>query len=101
MTCCGAHWLVPMGGTIGVTIGAIDGGTIPHTVGGQMGGRSIELLHIGCISPLTHRHTQFADAPVVSAIEQPAATIRTRRSMMVPLSSAPPRGSYQSGLRRV
>jgi hypothetical protein len=42
--------------------GVIDGGTIEHIVGGQIGGKSIELLHSGCISPSTQRQTQVASA---------------------------------------
>ena len=38
------HWVVPRGGIPSGWIGAIDGGTIEHIVGGQMGGKSIELL---------------------------------------------------------
>jgi hypothetical protein len=38
----------------------MDGGTILHIVGAQMGGKSIVLLQIGCISPLTHRQMQAA-----------------------------------------
>jgi hypothetical protein len=49
-----------MGGTVGGCIGAIEGGTMGQMVGAQMGGRSIELEHIGSTEPLTHRHTQFA-----------------------------------------
>jgi hypothetical protein len=62
MTCCGAQLVVPIGGTIGVGTGRTDGGTMPQTVGGQMGGTSIALLHSGTICPLTHRQTQEASA---------------------------------------
>ena len=48
-------------------IGAIDGAVIGQIAGGQIGGRSIELLHIGCISPSTQRQTHAAWAEVTSA----------------------------------
>jgi hypothetical protein len=53
-TCSGPHELVPMGGTIGIGIGLIDGGTIPQIVGGQIGRKSIAYSQIGCMFPLTH-----------------------------------------------
>jgi hypothetical protein len=40
----------------------MEGGTSAHTVGGQSGGKSIELEQIGCILPFTQRQTQEADA---------------------------------------
>ncbi len=45
-----------MGGAIGST----EGGTIPQTVGGQIGGRSIEFSQIGCMLPSMQRHTHSA-----------------------------------------
>ena len=63
-----------MGGNLGVCIGAMLGGVIPHTVGGHMGRKSMLLLHSGCITPLTHRQTHLAfvlvaltDAPINTA----------------------------------
>ena len=53
-----------MGGILGVCIGAMLGGVIPHTVGGHMGRKSMLLLHSGCITPFTHRQTQSAFALV-------------------------------------
>jgi hypothetical protein len=40
----------------------IDGGTIGQTVGAHIGGMSIALEQMPCIAPLTHRHTQPAEA---------------------------------------
>jgi hypothetical protein len=52
-------------------------------LGGQMGGRSIELLQSGCTSPLTHWQIQWADDPdsgVIIAVKSTAA-----RSSNVPI----------------
>jgi len=43
-----------MGGTVGGLIGFIDGGSIGHTLGPQIGLRSIALLQIGWFFPLMH-----------------------------------------------
>jgi hypothetical protein len=56
--------VVPTGGIIRLGIGWIDGGTIWHIVGGQIGGGSNVLPQIGCISPFTHRQTQ-AERPLL------------------------------------
>ena len=48
-----------MGGTVGGVIVRTDGGTILQTVGGHIGGISIELEQIGVICPFTHLHTQL------------------------------------------
>jgi hypothetical protein len=48
----------------------MDGGTIEHIVGGQIGGRSIELLHSGCISPSTQRQTQEASHSTVRKMQK-------------------------------
>ena len=45
-----------MGGTIGVDIGLIDGGTIGQMPGLQMGGKSIELVQTGRTWPLMQVH---------------------------------------------
>jgi hypothetical protein len=58
----------------------MDGGTIEHIVGGQMGGRSIELLHSGCISPSTQRQTQEASH---STVRKSAKTI-ARMKRIIP-----------------
>jgi hypothetical protein len=55
---------VPSGGSVGGIISAIDGEPIGQIVRGQMGGRSIALLHIGCISPSTQRQTDAARAGI-------------------------------------
>ncbi len=41
-------------------IGAIEAGGIAQPIPGQIGAMSVELLHKGCISPSTQRHTQDA-----------------------------------------
>lgn len=73
MTCCWEQDDVPIGGTRGVWIGATDGGTMPQTVGGHIGGKSMELLQIGCISPPTQRQTHAAsDFPAKPTINATA-----------------------------
>ena len=42
-------------------MGWTEGGTIWQTVGGQIGGTSIELEQIGVIFPLTHLQTQLPE----------------------------------------
>jgi hypothetical protein len=56
------HPVVPIGGTVGGAIGWTEGGVMPQTVGGHIGGRSIELEHSGTIWPLTHRQAHPACA---------------------------------------
>ena len=74
--------MVPIGGTVGAWIGATDGGTTAQTVGGQIGERSIELLQIGCISPLTQRQTHAADAgPTSEKVKNTATKTKNRFSM--------------------
>ena len=46
-------------------MGCIDGGTISQTVGGQIGGISIELEQIGVMFPFTHLQTQLPNEFVV------------------------------------
>jgi hypothetical protein len=86
-TCC--HWqlpnelhtrscrqeAVPIGGMVGGLIGATDGAIMGQTAGGQIGRRSMELLHKGCICPLTHWHVQLACACRTTATEAHPAGI--------------------------
>jgi hypothetical protein len=85
-TCCGAQWVVPIGGTIGTGTGCTDGGTIGHTVGGQIGLISIALLHTGCITPLMQRHEHADSAPEGNAMARAtaAATRMNLRMSLVP-----------------
>ncbi len=54
-------------------------------VGGQIGRRSMELLHIGCITPLTHRQTQAASALVeLSMTLNSAAVMNNLRIFILP-----------------
>src|SRR5438067_1435057 len=85
-TCCGEQLVAPTGGTIGVGIGATDGGMIWQMVGGQIGGVSIALLQIGCICPFTQRQTHAAGALVVSVERNIAAIKSVRRNIRAHLS---------------
>jgi len=51
---------VPIGGTVGGSIGCIDGGAIGHTCGAHIGVKSIALEQIGVTFPLMQLHTQSA-----------------------------------------
>lgn len=77
----------------GGVIGAIDGGTIPHTVGMHTGGMSMLLLHSGCICPSTQRqtHVACAGAPDVSiaASTAPSAAIHRIPVSRMHLSPGP------------
>lgn len=54
---------------------------------GQIGGRSIELSHRGCISPSTQRHTQAAlDSAVSSSAKTAVNNRRTARSLHPPFA---------------
>jgi hypothetical protein len=65
----------------------MDGGVSAQVVIGQIGGKSIELLHSGCIWPSTQRQTH--DASALAVRKTPEATVRINR----PISSPkPPRG---------
>ncbi|MHC2255323.1 hypothetical protein ACVILK_005015 [Bradyrhizobium embrapense] len=61
------------------SVGATDGGAIGHAAIGQIGGRSIVLSHIGCISPSMQRQTQ--DALASLARRNMNGKIRHSRSM--------------------
>ena len=62
ITCWFEHELVPMGGTLGVSIGRTDGGTIGQTVGAHIGRRSIALEQTASWTPLMQAHVQAANA---------------------------------------
>jgi hypothetical protein len=47
-------------------MGLMESGATAQVVIGQIGGKSIELSHRGCISPSTQRQTQAARDSVVS-----------------------------------
>jgi hypothetical protein len=70
---------------VGGLIGAIDGGTMPQTVGGQIGGISIVLEQMDCVAPLTHRQTHAALAGFDNmrwlAPTSSAKAVTTARSM--------------------
>jgi len=55
-----------------------------HSVGGQIGGRSIDLSHSGCIWPLTHSHVQSAIAGLARNAVAPKARMSTRAFMLAP-----------------
>jgi hypothetical protein len=61
---------------------------IGQTVGGQIGGRSIELRQIACISPLTHLQTQSAED--VPAAIRSASAKRSRLCIAILANLAPP-----------
>jgi hypothetical protein len=61
-TCFDLHEDVPIGGTVGGSIGRMAGGVIGQIAGAQIGSMSRVLEHIACISPLTHRQTHPAPA---------------------------------------
>ncbi len=71
-----------MGGIVGGWIGVILGGTIRHTVGGHMGGKSMLLLHSGCITPLTHRQTHAAFA-LLALTDAPTSAAHNNNFRMV------------------
>ncbi len=71
-----------MGGIVGGWIGVILGGTIRHTVGGHMGGKSMLLLHSGCITPLTHRQTHAAFA-LLALTDAPTSAAYNKNFRMV------------------
>jgi len=58
-----------------VEIQAREGEAIGQIVGGQIGGRSIELSQSGCMCPLTHWQVQ----PAVAAVDE-AVTTRAKKS---------------------
>ncbi|MSP75399.1 MAG: hypothetical protein EXR12_04620 [Rhodospirillaceae bacterium] len=67
--------VVPIGGTVGGMIGAMEGGVSWHTCGAQIGGRSMLLSQIGCTSPFTQRQTQRASAEAMKATTRQNAKI--------------------------
>jgi hypothetical protein len=69
------HDEVPIGGTVGGLIGAIEGVAIGQTRGGQIGAMSSELPHSGCISPSTHWQVQDASARAPISNATPTAII--------------------------
>ena len=75
-----------MGGIMGGCIGVTLGGVIWQTFGGHMGGKSMLLLHSGCIAPFTHRQTHFAFA-LVALTDTPtsAANINNFRTVSFPI----------------
>ncbi len=79
-----------MGGIVGGWIGVILGGTIRHTVGGHMGGKSMLLLHSGCITPLTHRQTHAAFA-LLALTDAPTSAAHNNNFRMgfLPVEDAP------------
>lgn len=82
---------VPIGGTRGAWIGAIEGGVIGQTAGAQIGGRSSELLQIARASPSTHRQTHVAAASSASVTEQTSTTVAhiNRRTALSPSLTGP------------
>jgi hypothetical protein len=56
---------------------------------GQIGGRSIELSHSGCISPSTQRQTQEARDSTVSNNAEAAASNQRKRDPRFRLSRWP------------
>lgn len=61
-TCSCLHCVVPIGGTLGISIGLTDGGGIEHTCGAQMGLISSADWHMASARPLTHWQLQSAFA---------------------------------------
>jgi hypothetical protein len=82
------HDDVPIGGTLGGLIGAIEGVAIGQVRGGQIGGMSSELPHSGCISPSTHWQVQ--DASARALISTAIQTAIVTRFIALALSRTPP-----------
>lgn len=80
------HTEVPIGGIRGGLIGVIDGAANGHIAGGQIGGRSIALLHSGCMLPSTHWQVQDAcdGEPITTAQSKAVQTTATDFSVMIP-----------------
>jgi hypothetical protein len=76
------HCEVPRGGNCAGCIGAMEGGVGMQVIIGQIGGKSIELLHSGCTSPSTQRQTH--DACALAVRKAPKATVKISR----PISSS-------------
>ena len=87
------HDDVPIGGTVGGLIGAIDGPAIGQMLGGHIGGRSIEVLHSGCISPSTHWQVQPASARARISNAMPVARHTNMRFMIFLRLSPRPRSA--------
>jgi hypothetical protein len=60
-----------------------------QAINGQIGGKSIELSHSGCISPSTQRQTHEAWASAVSNNAKAAASKRRIALLMLRLSGGP------------
>src|ERR1700756_309817 len=90
---------VPIGGTIGVWIGVIEGGTRPQTAGAQSGGKSMELSHKGWTSPSTQRQTQDASAFAIRRLVKTRPRISRISCLLRPGSPGQSRRVCQIGYR--